>query len=103
MMKRIGTLRNSTPNQAAAVRPNPALVRPASTWVRSERIEGSEPLHDGEVDRHDYDRHHGERGCQRQVAGGALVLIDELADEGPRRADQIRDDVIAQGEREGED
>ncbi len=29
--------------------------------------------------------------------------IDRLADEGPRRADQLRDDVIAQGEREGED
>ena len=69
----------------------------------SERIEGPEAFGDGQVDRHDRDRHDGEGGGERDVAGRALVQIDGHADEGPRVADDAGNDVVAQGQREGED
>src|SRR5262249_55645369 len=40
---------------------------------------------------------------QRDIPGGALQLIDRHTDEGARTADQLRDDVVAERQREGED
>jgi hypothetical protein len=42
-------------------------------------------------------------GGQRDIAGGALLRIDGLADEQSRRADDLRNDVIAKRQRKGED
>ncbi len=47
--------------------------------------------------------HHREGGGERDVAGRALLRVDGLADEQPRRADDLRDDVVAERQREGED
>ena len=49
------------------------------------------------------DRHDGEGGRERDVAGRALLRIDHLADDERRRADDLRDDVVAERQREGED
>ena len=43
-----------------------------------------------EIEAHDDDRHDREGGGQRDVAGGALLRVDGLADEEPRGADDLR-------------
>ena len=47
-------------------------------------LEGAQAAGHGQIDGHDRDRHDGQRRRQRDVAGGALVLVDGLADEGLR-------------------
>ena len=47
------------------------------------------------------DRHGREGGGQRQVVGD--VVVDDVADELGVGRDQRRRDVVAEGEREGED
>jgi hypothetical protein len=64
------------PRQVAADRPQGGRLRSGS-----ERIEGPHALGDGEVDRHDDDRHHREGGGERDVARRALERVDGLADE----------------------
>src|SRR6185369_11303803 len=106
MMKRIGTFKNITPNHAATFKPMPASapMRAAPfAGLRSEGIEGTEAFGDAQVNRHDDDGHHAESRGQGQVSGSPLILIDQLADEGPRRSHQIGNDVVAKGQREGED
>src|SRR5258705_13247643 len=68
-----------------------------------ERIEGSEALHDREIDRDDDDRNDGERRRERNVSGEALLLIHHHADEVARRADDTRNDVVAERQRKCED
>ena len=80
-----------------------AIFRPRVRVDASERIEGSHPLGAPEIEAHDDDRHDGEGGGERDIARRALMGIDRLADEEPRRADDLRDDVVAQRQREGED
>src|SRR5512137_770592 len=69
----------------------------------SERIERSEPLGQHQVQADQHDRHHGERGSERQVSGRALLLVHHHADEVAGCADHARDDVVAERERERED
>src|SRR5574343_1665222 len=92
-MTAIGKCMNSRPPQAAAF----------SNGFPLERIEGPQPTRQRQIERDQHDRHHGERGRQRNIAGRALLHIHEVADEQPGRPDQGRDDVIAQRQREGED
>src|SRR3546814_19344395 len=94
-MSSSGRCRNSRPPAAASFN---AVGAPDL-----ERIERSQPARAPEIEAHDDDRYDGEGGGQRDVAGGALVDIDRLADEEARGADDLRDDVIAQRQREGED
>src|SRR5262245_48685487 len=98
-MKASGRMRNSTPPMAATRKPRPAglPLRP------SERIEGPEALGNRQIDAHHDDRDEGEGGGHRDVAGGALQAVDGHADERPGAADLLRDDVVAEGQREGED
>jgi hypothetical protein len=49
-----------------------------------ERIEGSQAFGDRQMHCHDHDRHVGEGGGERDVARGALVHVDRLADEETR-------------------
>jgi len=49
----------------------------------SKRTEGSQTLGDHEISPHYHDRHHGESGSKRDVAGHALELIHRLANERP--------------------
>ena len=44
-----------------------------------------------------------EGGGQRDVPGGALLDVDDLAEDQRRRADDLRHDVVAERQREGED
>src|SRR3954470_6045971 len=91
-----GTSRNASPNPAATFNPHPARCP-------SERIESSEPAGAPEIEAHNDDRNHGEGGGERDVPGGALLRVDDLTDEEPPVADDLRHDVVAQRQREGED
>src|SRR6266850_3702901 len=68
-----------------------------------ERIEGSEALHDREIDRNDDDRHDGERRRERNVSGRALLLINHHADEVAGRTDDAGNDVVTERQRKRED
>src|SRR5262245_729174 len=74
-----GTCRNTTLPVAASVSAQPA--------PRLERIERPQFARDRQVHAHDRDRHDRHRGRQRDIACGALVQVDGLADEGLRAAD----------------
>src|SRR3569833_3115996 len=91
-----GTSRNASPNPAASFNPQPARCP-------SERIERSEPAGAPEVEAHDDDGDDGKGGRERDVPGRALLRVDDLADEQPAIADDLRHDEIAQRQREGED
>src|SRR6185295_19790272 len=69
----------------------------------SERIECSHALGDPQIYSHDDDGHDGEGGSERNVTRRSLLGIDGLADEEARSADDLRDNVIAESEGEGED
>ena len=56
-----------------------------------------------EIDDHDEDRRDAERRRERNVSGRALLRVDRLAENERRRADDLRDDVVAERERKGED
>src|SRR3990172_6066577 len=68
-----------------------------------EGIERSQPFGNDEIDRHDGDGHDGKGRRERNVARCALMRVDRHADKETRVTDNLRDDVIAQCERESED
>src|SRR6185436_9921777 len=99
-METRGTCRNATPTNAPTLSDSPALAPCRAFPATSERIECSQPSRRGEIDRHDHYRHDGKRGSKRDIAGGALQLVHRLADEWAGVADDARNDVVAQGQRE---
>src|ERR1700687_2274322 len=96
-MTSTGRCRNAMPPQAAI-----RIGSGAEVLVRSERIQSPKALRHREIDRDEHDRYDRERGGERHVSGGALLLIDHHANEISRRADYLRDDVVAERERERE-
>src|SRR5215204_4019061 len=97
MMSARGRWRNSKP---------PTAVMPSGQGARgaaSERIEGSYALGCPEIYSHDDDRHDGESRGERNIARRSLLGVDRLADEIARGADDLRNDVVAKRQREGED
>src|SRR5689334_18865354 len=109
-MMAIGTNRKSS-TPATQIRSPIRASRPSITapWeshgpLASHGLERAGGPRTGQVEDHDHDRDHGERGRERQVAGRADVGVDDVADEARvRPADQDRRDEVAQREREGED
>src|SRR3990170_6029116 len=71
--------------------------------VLSERIEGPQSPGAHQVEAHYDDGHDGERGRQREVAGGALVGKHSLPQEETGIAQGAGNDEVAQGEGEAED
>src|SRR5262252_10972293 len=103
-MVAIGTNRNSS-TPTTQIRSPARATRPSITVpFSSHGLERAEQPRAEQVENHDHDGHHGERGRERQVVGRPDVGVDGVADEvGARPAYQQRGDVVAQGQREGED
>src|SRR5262245_24755210 len=95
MMISTGKCRNARPAKAASFWPSDALFQSLL-----ERIEGPETACQRQVDRNEDDGHHGKRRGQWNVTGCTLLLIHHHADEIAGRADDARDDVVAECERE---
>ena len=53
--------------------------------------------------RHDQHRHDGEGRGKRDISGRSLQRVDGLPDDQPRIADDLRNDVVAERQRKGED
>src|SRR5258706_8479965 len=102
-MNASGTCRNATPRRAPALSGSPALPPRRGEPTASEGIEGSQASRGRQIDRHDHDGHDGECRGERDVARGALQLINRLADERARVADDARNDVVAERQRKSKD
>src|SRR5262245_34379508 len=101
-----GRCMKARPAYAARRAPNDGRFQRCGRRVslgRSEGIEGSGALGDGEIDHDQHDRDHREGGGERNVSCRALLLVHHHADEVARSAHDARNDVVAQRKRERED
>src|SRR5258707_882722 len=83
-----------------------ARVRRVSTTaaVSLHRLERADGARGQQVNRHDHDRHYGERGRKREIVRGPDVVVDDVPDEvRVRPPDQQRRDEVAEREGKRED
>src|SRR5262245_39941457 len=98
MMTRTGRCMNARPRYAPARVANEGWFQPRRDrrLRTSEGIERSGALRESEIDHDEHDRDDRKRGGEGNVARRTLLRVDHHADEVAGRADDARNDVVAE-------